>query len=69
VNVICPGYVRTDLNDEWFSGERSLAQIVSFPRGRLMSSADLDGVLVLLLSDASRAITGSVFTVDDGQTL
>ena len=30
---------------------------------------DLDGVLLLLASDASRAITGSLMSVDDAQSL
>lgn len=36
------------------------------PQRRLGQLADLDGPLLLLASDASRDITGSVLTVDGG---
>ena len=69
VNAICPGYVETELNDEWFASEKGKAQIDGFPRKRLAKESDLDGMLLLLASDASRTITGSLLTVDDGQSL
>jgi enoyl-[acyl-carrier-protein] reductase (NADH) len=34
-----------------------------------MEATDLDAIATYLASDAARAITGSVFTLDDGQTL
>jgi enoyl-[acyl-carrier-protein] reductase (NADH) len=34
-----------------------------------MEEGDLDGIVSYLMADASRAVTGSVFTIDDGQTL
>jgi NAD(P)-dependent dehydrogenase (short-subunit alcohol dehydrogenase family) len=69
VNAICPGYVETELNDEWFASEKGKAQINGFPRKRLANESDLDGMLLLLASGASRTITGSLLTVDDGQSL
>ena len=69
VNAICPGYVETELNDEWFASEKGKKQIDGFPRKRLAQETDLDGMLLLLASDASRTITGSLLTVDDGQSL
>jgi NAD(P)-dependent dehydrogenase (short-subunit alcohol dehydrogenase family) len=69
VNTICPGYVLTELNAEWFGEEGGKKQIAGFPRRRLMNEEDLDAMALYLASDASRAITGSVFTLDDGQTL
>jgi NAD(P)-dependent dehydrogenase (short-subunit alcohol dehydrogenase family) len=69
VNAICPGFIETELNDEWFGSDKGKAQIAGFPRRRLEQAADLDGMLLLLASDASRAMTGSVLTVDDGQSL
>ena len=69
VNAICPGYIETELNEDWFRTEKGLAQVNSFPRRRLQEASDLDGVILLLASDASRAITGSLFTVDEGQSL
>jgi NAD(P)-dependent dehydrogenase (short-subunit alcohol dehydrogenase family) len=69
VNALCPGFIETELNDEWFASEKGKAQIASFPRKRLARESDLDGMLLLLASDASRTITGSLLTVDDGQAL
>ncbi|MEI9993853.1 MAG: SDR family NAD(P)-dependent oxidoreductase [Rhizomicrobium sp.] len=69
VNALCPGFIETELNDEWFASEKGKKQIDGFPRKRLARETDLDGLLLLLASDASRAITGSLLTVDDGQAL
>jgi NAD(P)-dependent dehydrogenase (short-subunit alcohol dehydrogenase family) len=69
VNALCPGYVETELNNEWFASEKGKKQIDGFPRKRLARESDLDGMFLLLASDASRTITGSLLTVDDGQSL
>ncbi|HEX7872283.1 MAG TPA: SDR family NAD(P)-dependent oxidoreductase [Sphingobium sp.] len=69
VNVICPGYIRTDLNDDYLSGDKGDQLINSFPRRRLMSIDVLDPSILYLCSDASAQVTGSVFTIDDGQSL
>jgi NAD(P)-dependent dehydrogenase (short-subunit alcohol dehydrogenase family) len=69
VNVLCPGYIETELNAPWFRSEKGLAQVKAFPRRQLAEATDLDGMLLLLASDASRAIIGSILTVDDGQSL
>ena len=69
VNVICPGYLETELNSDWFHSEGGQKQISTFPRRRLMGEGDLDPVLLYLGADASGSTTGSVFTVDDGQSL
>jgi NAD(P)-dependent dehydrogenase (short-subunit alcohol dehydrogenase family) len=69
VNVLCPGYVRTDLNGEWFDSAGGQKQIAGFPRQRLMEAEAMDDLLVFLAGAASGSVTGSVFKVDDGQTL
>lgn len=69
VNALCPGYVETELNDDWFRSEKGQKQIAGFPRKRLAKESDLDGMLLLLCSDAARTITGSLLTIDDGQSL
>jgi NAD(P)-dependent dehydrogenase (short-subunit alcohol dehydrogenase family) len=69
VNMICPGYIRTEINAAWFDTEGGARQIAKFPRRRLMLETDLDGPLLFLASDASRAVTGTAFTIDDGQSL
>jgi len=66
VNALAPGYVVTDLNREFFAGEAGQALIKRIPMRRAADLADLDGPLLLLCSDASRFMTGSVVTVDGG---
>lgn len=69
VNILCPGYIETDLNGDWFGAEAGQRQIAKWPRRRLMDSASLDASVLHLCSDASAFVTGSVVTIDDGQTL
>jgi NAD(P)-dependent dehydrogenase (short-subunit alcohol dehydrogenase family) len=69
VNVVCPGYIETEINADWFKTERGAKHIASWPRKRLMDPDALDLPILYLTSDSSRQVTGSVFSVDDGQTL
>ncbi len=69
VNVIAPGYMLTELTEPLWEIERGQKLLESFPRARLMGVDALDPMLLYLCSDASREVTGSVFTIDDGQTL
>ena len=69
VNVLCPGYIETDINADWFATEGGRKQVQRWPRRRLMEPEALDSMLLYLSSDESRFTTGSVFTVDDGQTI
>lgn len=69
VNMICPGYIKTEINGAWFETEAGQKQVQKFHRRRLMAESDLDMPLLWLASDASRAVTGTAITVDDGQSL
>jgi NAD(P)-dependent dehydrogenase (short-subunit alcohol dehydrogenase family) len=69
VNAVCPGYLETEMNSDWFSSPGGEKQIKGFPRRRLMPGDGLDPTLVLLGSDEAAAITGGVFVIDDGQSL
>jgi NAD(P)-dependent dehydrogenase (short-subunit alcohol dehydrogenase family) len=69
VNVIQPGFILTEMAGEWFASEGGKAQIASFPRRRLQPIESLDQMVLHLCSDASSAMTGSVITIDDGQSL
>jgi NAD(P)-dependent dehydrogenase (short-subunit alcohol dehydrogenase family) len=69
LNILCPGYIETELNSDWFRTEGGQKQIATWPRRRLMGADALDGMILYLCSDASRFVTGSVMTVDDGQSL
>lgn len=69
VNAICPGYIETDINSDWFKTEGGQKQLKGFPRRRLMDAEDLDAALLMLAGPAGKAITGTVITIDDGQSL
>ena len=69
VNAMCPGFIRTELNSDWFDTEGGKKQVAGFLRRRLGNGEDLDAMLMLLCSSHANAITGSLFTVDDGQLL
>jgi len=66
VNALCPGYIKSDINREFFETDAGLALVKRIPQRRLGASADLDGPLLLLASDASAYMTGAVITVDGG---
>jgi 3-oxoacyl-[acyl-carrier protein] reductase len=66
VNALAPGYIDTEMNHEvWATpaGEKLARRI---PQRRVGSESDLDGAILLLASNASRYMTGSVVTVDGG---
>ncbi|MEJ6010061.1 SDR family oxidoreductase [Novosphingobium aquae] len=69
VNCLQPGWIPSEINAEWFASERGQQDIAALHRGRLLDSDALDDMLVYLLSDRSRQVTGATFTIDDGQSL
>lgn len=66
VNALCPGYIETDLNRDFFASEAGQTLIKRIPQRRLGKPEELDGALMLLCSDAGSYITGSVIAVDGG---
>ena len=66
VNALAPGYIDTEMNHDFWStpsGEKLAKRI---PQRRVGAESDLDGAIMLLASNASRYMTGSVVTVDGG---
>jgi NAD(P)-dependent dehydrogenase (short-subunit alcohol dehydrogenase family) len=66
VNALCPGYIETDLNREFFESDAGKALINRVPQRRLGKPEELDGALLLLAGNAGRYITGSSLIVDGG---
>ena len=66
VNAIAPGYFPTEMTGNFFSTPKGLEMIARIPQRRIGDPTDLDGPLLLLASDASSYMTGSVVTVDGG---
>jgi NAD(P)-dependent dehydrogenase (short-subunit alcohol dehydrogenase family) len=69
VNALAPGYVETELNADYLASDAGRRMTARIPLARVGRLDDLDGPLLLLVSDAGRYITGSVVVVDGGQTL
>lgn len=66
VNAICPGYIETEINREYFQSDGGQKLIDMLPRKRIGHPEDLDGLLLLLSADESRFINGAIITADDG---
>jgi 3-oxoacyl-[acyl-carrier protein] reductase len=69
VNAIAPGWIVTDLNRDYLASERGAALKRDIPLGRFGEERDLDGVLLLLASDAGRYVTGTTIVVDGGRLI
>ncbi len=67
VNAIAPGWIVTDLNRDYLHSERGAALRREIPIGRFGEERDLDGPLLLLVSDAGRFVTGATIVADGGQ--
>jgi 3-oxoacyl-[acyl-carrier protein] reductase len=67
VNAIAPGWIVTDINREYLASEQGAAIKREIPVGRFGEERDLDGALLLLVSDAGRFIAGTTIVVDGGQ--
>jgi NAD(P)-dependent dehydrogenase (short-subunit alcohol dehydrogenase family) len=69
VNAICPGYITTEINAEYFASEEGQKLINMLPRKRVGLPEDLDGLLLLLAGEESRFINGTIITADDGMSV
>jgi len=67
VNAIAPGWIVTEINRDYLSGEQGAAMKRAIPMGRFGEERDLDGPLLLLVSDAGRYMTGATIVADGGQ--
>jgi len=65
-NAICPGYIETEMNTDYWKTEAGQAFLDRFPRRRVGQPDDLDGALMLLAGPQGRFMNGSIISVDDG---
>ena len=66
VNALAPGYIDTEFNHDFWTTLAGERLIKGIPQRRLGAASDLDGAILLMASQASRYMTGSVITVDGG---
>jgi 3-oxoacyl-[acyl-carrier protein] reductase len=64
VNALAPGYIDTEMNHGATPAGEKLTKRI--PQRRVGAESDLDGAILLLASQASRYMTGTVVTVDGG---
>lgn len=65
-NSICPGYIETEMNADYWQTEAGQAFLDRFPRRRVGRPEDLDGILLVLAGPEGRFMNGSIVSVDDG---
>ncbi|RKF53913.1 D-arabinitol 2-dehydrogenase [Erysiphe neolycopersici] len=69
VNMISPGYMDTELNNvPALDAQKKIWNSLT-PQGRLGNPNDLNGLTLLLASDAATYMTGSNIIIDGGYTL
>ena len=66
VNALCPGYIETEINADFFATDAGQEYLQSTPAGRVGKMTELDGPLLLLCSDAGSFINGIALPVDGG---
>ncbi len=66
VNALAPGYILTDVSRLLLESDRAPEFVKGIPMRRFGEFSDLDGPLLLLASNASAYMTGSVVVVDGG---
>jgi NAD(P)-dependent dehydrogenase (short-subunit alcohol dehydrogenase family) len=69
VNALAPGYIYTNVSKALLDSAIADEFVKRIPQRRLGEFSDLDGPLLLLASDASRYMTGSIVVVDGGHTV
>ena len=68
VNALCPGYIRTEINEAFWETEQGRAELKRLPRRRVGEPKDLDTALLFLTDPRSHFVNGASITVDDAQS-
>ena len=69
VNALAPGYMRSDINKDFIDSDMSNDMINRIPMRRVGDFSEMDGPLLLLVSDAGSYITGETIIADGGHLL
>jgi len=69
VNALAPGYIATDMTDDFLASDRGKKLVAAIPQRRIGRVDELAAPLLLLASAASSYMTGSTLVVDGGMAL
>lgn len=69
VNAICPGFIKTEMNEALLDTEHGKRFIQKMPMKRLGTLEELDAPLLMLASEAGSYITGVALPVDGGHII
>ncbi|RIA37973.1 NADP-dependent 3-hydroxy acid dehydrogenase YdfG [Hephaestia caeni] len=69
VNAVCPGYMMTEINADWFTSDAGRRMTEKLPRRRLMPIDALSATIAHLTSDGGAHVTGSTIEIHDGQVI
>jgi NAD(P)-dependent dehydrogenase (short-subunit alcohol dehydrogenase family) len=69
VNAIAPGYFVTDMAEDFLASDFGQSMVKRIPQRRMGKLEDLSGAILLLSSQASSHMTGTVITVDGGHSM
>jgi 3-oxoacyl-[acyl-carrier protein] reductase len=69
VNAIAPGWFVTDINRDYLESSAAAGLKRDIPAGRFGADGDLDGALLLLVSNAGGYISGATIVVDGAQSV
>ena len=69
VNAICPGYIFTEMNGEFFSSDQGKAYIARTPARRLGTLDELSLPLLMFASPRSGFTTGTALPIDGGHSV
>ena len=69
VNAICPGYVKTEINEKELSDEKIAQTLLRrFAIRRFAQAEEITGAVIFLASDESSYMTGQPIVIDGGWT-
>ncbi|MGW4027916.1 SDR family NAD(P)-dependent oxidoreductase [Streptomyces sp. NPDC004838] len=69
VNAIAPGLVRTPMLESWLNDPETRETVLAYsPQRRVSEPEEIAATVLYLVSDAASFVTGSVITIDGGQT-
>jgi NAD(P)-dependent dehydrogenase (short-subunit alcohol dehydrogenase family) len=69
VNALCPGYFRTEMNNDFWDTKSGRALMERIPMQRIGDPKELNAAIIFLASQANSFMTGSTLFIDGGHGL